>query len=166
MLGKHHSEETRRKMSIERKGIKNSMFGRHLSEETKRKKSEAMKGDKNHNYGKKFSEEHKRKIGEAQKGEKHWNWKGGQITSSQGYVLVLMPEHPRARKDGYIKRARLVAEKKLGRYLYPSEITHHKNEIRDDDRPEKIEVMTRGKHQSLHRKIQELGRKHERFGTN
>lgn len=60
----------------------------------------------------------------------------------EGYIFVLMPEHPKANSNkGYVKRARLVAEKKLGRYLYPGEITHHKNEIKDDDRPENIQVM-------------------------
>ena len=50
------TDDIRKKMSIARKGIK-------LSEETKRKISIAKKGKK----GKKFSEEHKRKISESTK---------------------------------------------------------------------------------------------------
>ena len=133
------------------------------TKENKRKNSEAQKGKhlseitkekirKSH-IGKKHSQETRRKLSESRKGNRNPNWKGGQITSFQGYVLVLMPEHPRANSSGYVKRAYLVAEKMLGRYLYPEEISHHKNEIRNDDRPENIEVMTRGEHQSFHNEI-------------
>lgn len=60
MKGKHHSAETRKKMSEAMKGNTNTKGKRH-SEEHKKKISEAMKG-------KKFSEEHKKKMSEAQKG--------------------------------------------------------------------------------------------------
>jgi len=52
--GKHHSEETKRKLSEVHKGKK-------LSAETRRKISEAGKG-------RKFSEEHKRRISGSRKG--------------------------------------------------------------------------------------------------
>lgn len=55
--GKHHSEETRKKMSEANKG-------RHPSEEHKRKLSEAKKG-------KKMSDEFRKKRSEYMKG-KHW----------------------------------------------------------------------------------------------
>ncbi len=58
--GKHHSDETKRKLSESKKG-------KHHSEETKRKLSEANKGEKNPFYGKHHSEEVKRKISEAGK---------------------------------------------------------------------------------------------------
>ena len=87
------------------------------------------------------------------RGENHPSWKGGQTIDAKGYILITMPNHPRANKRGYVKRARLVAEKMLGRYLYPNEIPHHRNEIKGDDRPENIEVFaTIGTHQSFHQK--------------
>ena len=49
-----------------RYGIHNPMFGKHHSEETKRKISKTMRGNKNH-LGKHHSEETKRKISEANK---------------------------------------------------------------------------------------------------
>lgn len=44
LFGKHHTAETRRKMSEAKKGKTSPMKGRHLSEETRRKISEARKG--------------------------------------------------------------------------------------------------------------------------
>ena len=62
--GKHHSEETRKKLSEARKGEKNPNYGKHLSEETRKKLSEAHKG-------KHLSEETRKKISEANKGKHH-----------------------------------------------------------------------------------------------
>lgn len=59
-FGKHHTEESKKKMSKAKKG-------KHLSEEHKKKLSENMKGEKNHNYGKQLSEETKKKMSEAHK---------------------------------------------------------------------------------------------------
>jgi len=46
ITGKHHSEETKRKMADAQKGEKGFWYGKHLSEETKRKMSESQKGRK------------------------------------------------------------------------------------------------------------------------
>ena len=59
--GKHHSLESKKKLSEINKGNKN-MLGKHHTEESKKKMSEAAKG-------KTLSEETKRKIGEASKGK-------------------------------------------------------------------------------------------------
>jgi group I intron endonuclease len=70
LYGKHHSEESRIKMSKSQKGKQcgenNPMFGKHHTEETKQKIREA-------NKGRTHSEEHKRKIGESNKGKIPWN---------------------------------------------------------------------------------------------
>lgn len=81
MLGKHHSEETRRKMSESRRGkqrkpetvrkIAEKNRGQHRSEETRRKISERAKrrtGENNPFYGRHHSEETKRKMSESMKG--------------------------------------------------------------------------------------------------
>lgn len=102
----------------------------------------------------KHSEEAKRKISEANIGSNHPNWKGGKKKDAGGYIFIWKPDHPRSDIKGYVHRSYLVAEKTLGRYLYLNEITHHKNEIRDDDRPENIEVTTLPKHTSFHRRKQ------------
>ena len=59
MLGRHHTEEARKKNSEAHKGTKNPSYGRHPSAETKRKMSEANKNP---------SEETRRKISEAKRG--------------------------------------------------------------------------------------------------
>ena len=51
-FGKHHTEETKQKMSEVQKGENNPMYGKHHTEETKKKMSEAQKGEKGSMYGK------------------------------------------------------------------------------------------------------------------
>lgn len=103
--------------------------------------------------GQKFSEEHKQKIGLAhkgRKGNKSGNWKGGKFKNAKGYVFILMPEHPFALKNGYVRHSHLVIEKKLGRYIKPKEIVHHINGIVDDDSPDNLQLFP---NVSAHNKI-------------
>lgn len=72
-LGKKHSEEHKRKISLAHKGKKG--IYKH-SEETKKKISDS-------NKGRKLSEEWKNKISESCKGEKSSNWKGGITPENQ-----------------------------------------------------------------------------------
>lgn len=65
--GKHPTEETRKKMSISRRGSKNPNYGKHHTLEVRNKISESLLGKKGYWKGKKLSEEHKQKIGEASK---------------------------------------------------------------------------------------------------
>ena len=83
------------------------------------------------------------------RGEHHPRWKGGEYLRD-GYVWVLKPEHPRADKDGYVKRARVVLEQKLGRYLWPNADVHHINGIKDDDRTENLTELFHDEHAALH----------------
>lgn len=66
--------------------------------------------------------------------EKHHNWKGGIIIDKDGYELVRQPDHTYASRNGYIRKHRLVMEKKLGRYLTRNEVVHHidKNKLNND----------------------------------
>lgn len=67
--GGHHSEETKRLMSQNRKGKLNANYGNrwHCSEETKALHSKLSKGVNNGMYGKKHSDETKAKIGAKNK---------------------------------------------------------------------------------------------------
>lgn len=73
------------------------------------------------------------------------NWKGGiHVTkaSGGGYIKEMSPDHPNRDSSGYVMQHRLVVERKIGRYLLPTERVHHKNGKRDDNRPENLELWT------------------------
>src|SRR5205085_7410511 len=67
-------------------------------------------------------------------------WKGGRHLLNSGYARVWAPAHPRAQKIGYVLEHILVMEQMLGRYLLPNERVHHRNGVRDDNRPENLEL--------------------------
>ncbi len=142
-LGKKASEETRRKLSAAGKGRVSAMKGRKHSEETKRRMSAAGKGRVSGMKGKKQSDETKRKLSEAGKAaaarvETHWNWKGVRRLTDGGYVRISIKG-----RAGEVLEHHYVMEQKLGRPLTKSESVHHKNGIRDDNRPENLELRDR-----------------------
>jgi len=77
-------------------------------------------------------------------------WKGGLTKSTKGYWYVKMPGHPRAGRNGYVKRADLVLAEKLGRTLMPGELAHHIDENKENDAPENLALHTVLSHAALH----------------
>jgi len=176
------SEETKRKI-----GIANSIAlrGRKLSPETIAKRTATLKlnGYKPSletrlkmslaRKGKPFTQKHKENIRKAfsnefikemvrdKRGQNNHFWKGGRSIHKSGYVLVYCPNHPYVTHGCYVFEHRLVMEKHLGRILLPTEVVHHINGIRDDNRIENLMLFsTTGLHTTHHAKTGELKDRH------
>jgi hypothetical protein len=78
------------------------------------------------------------------KGEEfNGHWKGGRGYHTGGYVIIRDKSHPRAGRSGYVFEHILVMERTLGRHLFPDETIHHLNGVKDDNRPENLELWVR-----------------------
>lgn len=88
--------------------------------------------------------------GQERTGENAGNWRGGRIMTGGGHVYVHRPDHPAANKQGYVMEHRVVAERTIGRFLTQDEVVHHVNGIKDDNRPENLQVMTVTEHRKEH----------------
>ena len=82
--------------------------------------------------------------------ENHMSYKNGKYKTQSGYICINKPEHHRAVK-GYVYEHIVIAEKKIGRKITRSEDVHHINGVRDDNRYENLEVLTRSAHTKIHK---------------
>lgn len=75
----------------------------------------------------------------------------GNVRVDNGYRFVYMPEHPRAKSNGYVREHLLVVEEMLGRPLAPNEVIHHIDGNRGNNSPSNLEVLSsQSEHFSLH----------------
>lgn len=81
------------------------------------------------------------------------------ISHNHGYILIYTPFHPDCNKHGYIPEHRLVMEKKIGRRLLKSEIVHHINGIKNDNREENLVLTTQQLHPSEHSEVSDYIKK-------
>ncbi|MDF0681539.1 MAG: HNH endonuclease signature motif containing protein [Candidatus Nitrosocosmicus sp.] len=91
-------------------------------------------------------------IGHQALGEKNANWNNGTTINDSGYVMTLRPDHPNVQRNRYVREHRNVMEKHVGRYLKKSEVVHHKNGNKQDNRIENLQVLNNAYHVSLHMK--------------
>lgn len=81
-------------------------------------------------------------------------YKGGRSKTSNGYILCMAKDHPRASKNGYVREHILVAEKAIGRYLPVGAEVHHVNEVKDDNRTTNLVICENTTyHQLLHARM-------------
>jgi hypothetical protein len=74
----------------------------------------------------------------------------GRKINHLGYVRVWVPmDTPGRPKNGYMMEHRVVMQEHIGRPLQPWEIVHHRNGIKDDNRPENLEIVTRVRHAGM-----------------
>ena len=84
------------------------------------------------------------------RGEQCSSWKGGRHQIKAGYIRVLVqPSHPHysmKQSGGYILEHRLIMAETLGRDLRKSEIVHHLNGVRTDNRKENLVLVNTNNH--------------------
>lgn len=73
----------------------------------------------------------------ARRGERGGNWKTGRWYHQKGYVMMT------ASVGRYIFEHVHIMEQHLGRRLYEGENVHHLNGIKDDNRPENLELWVK-----------------------
>lgn len=130
--------------------------------------AENLIGEKSPRFGKKHTPEARQKMREHAtnpSGEANPRWKGGRYRT-RGYVMVresaLTPEERETfasmiqqnpTRGAYMAEHRLVAARMLGRPLLSTEHVHHVNGVKDDNRPENLEVHSAEDHKRTHAEV-------------
>lgn len=86
----------------------------------------------------------------AKKRENAANWNGGKRKTSRGYQQILMPEHCRADKTGYVMEHIVVWERETGVPVPKNCAIHHLNGDKADNRIENLCMMQFGAHTKFH----------------
>jgi|ERR1035437_218405 hypothetical protein len=115
------------------------------SNELRNKMSKAYTGKGNPMYGKECWNKGKKRLEIT--GPKHFAWKGGFWISDDGYKII---ENEVETKGYKLLEHRKVMEKFLGRKLLSSELIHHINHNKLDNRINNLQIVTRSEHPKIH----------------
>lgn len=86
-------------------------------------------------------------------GKLNGNWKGGIHYRKDGYILVRIGVISRGyRGKRYDLLHRMIMEEHLGRKLLKTEMVHHKNGDKTDNRIKNLEIMLQSEHAKKHYK--------------
>lgn len=77
------------------------------------------------------------------------NWKGGRY-KSRGYWYIWKPNYLRSHKNNYVREHIYIYQEYYRCCLLKWGNIHHKNGIKDDNRIENLEGLTRSQHIRLH----------------
>lgn len=87
----------------------------------------------------------------AHRGARNGRYVSGVYKDKDGYVYCSgQQNHPRANNKGEVFQHILVMEAALGRFLTDAECVHHKNEVKDDNRIDNLELTTFSEHAKQH----------------
>lgn len=125
--------------------------------------SKERSGAAHPNFGRRHSAEslalmRKTKAANAVTGPQHHGWKGGRYLT-RGYLIVTMSAAEMetfgsmAKAGGYVPQHRLVMARKLKRPLLRSEVVHHRNGIKTDNRLRNLELSDHATHKRDHQAI-------------
>lgn len=77
-----------------------------------------------------------------------WNIK--ELVHKGEYDYAFVPDHPNATKNGYVLYHRIVMGNHLGRVLDKSEVVHHINHDKHDNRIENLQLLMPTEHSRMH----------------
>lgn len=75
---------------------------------------------------------------------------GKYVSEDNGYLVVRLPNHPKANCRGYVRLHVLLAEYYFDKEVQENEVVHHKNENKYDNQKENLQIMTKKEHDTYH----------------
>jgi hypothetical protein len=140
-FGKHHSIETKQILSEAKKEYYQThqayWSGKKRSKETLDKISKKLKGRISPRKGIHLPLVQKIMLSEQRLREKGSRWQGG-IRRDRGYIGIISSSHSFGIKSSYKYKHRLIIEECIGRELVRTELVHHINGIRNDNRKDNL----------------------------
>ena len=106
------------------------------------------RGKPPHNKGKKLPPE--------KKGKNHPSWKGGTFLSSDGYVMRYVGKRSGCGWESYKKEHILIAEELLDRKLTRSEVVHHIDGDKTNNKVDNLHITDSAGHRLAHASLQEV----------
>lgn len=78
------------------------------------------------------------------------NLTGKYVTEDNGYLVIRMPNHPKANSRGYVRLHVVLAEYYFDTEVFEGEVVHHKNEDKQDNRKKNLQIMPKKDHDTYH----------------